>query len=359
MPRPDWNDEIEPMTRNALSARILRAGLSLSLIGLLGLPARAEGGGGGVVIEGSDGPGKGKQIVLIAADDEYRSEELIPQLAKILAKRQGFTCRVLFAVDPEGKVNPGQKDNIPGLEALKTADLLILFARFRELPDDQMKLLVDYLDSGKPLISLRTSTHAFNYTKNKDTPYAGYSYNSKKPAGGFGREVVGETWVNHYGQHQKESTRGLIAPGMESHPIVKGVEDLWGPSDVYSINSLTGDSKPVVLGQVLTGMEPTDKPNPSKDPVPVAWIKTHTGPSGKVARVFTTTMGHAGDLNNEGFRRLLVNATFWCLNTEDQIPARANVDLVGKYQPLPIGTKVFRKGLTPEQLVNGDYDGGK
>ena len=96
-----------------------------------------------------------------------------------------------------------------------------------------MKLIVDYLDSGKPLISLRTTTHAFNYAKHKDSPYARYSYNSKDPKGGFGREVVGETWVNHYGVHKKESTRGLIAPGMEDHPIVKGVEDIWGPSDVY------------------------------------------------------------------------------------------------------------------------------
>jgi len=240
---------------------MLRAATILTLIGLLSHPARAEEAG--VVIEGSEGPGKGKHIVLIAADDEYRSEELIPQLAKILAKRQGFKCTVLFAVDPEGKVNPGQKDHIPGLAALKTADLLVFFARFRELPDDQMKLFVDYLNSGKPLISLRTSTHAFNYTKHRDSPYARYSYNSKDPAGGFGREVVGETWVNHYGKHQQESTRGLIASGMEEHPIVKGVEDIWGPSDVYGINSLTGDSKPIIMGQVLTGMEPTDKPNPS------------------------------------------------------------------------------------------------
>jgi hypothetical protein len=144
---------------------------------------------------------------------------------------------------------------------------------------------------------------------------------------------------------------------MEGHPIVKGVEDIWGPSDVYSINSLTGDSKPIVMGQVLTGMEPTDKPNPSKDLVPVAWIKTYTGPSGKIARIFTTTMGHAGDFKNEGFRRLLVNACFWCLGMEDQVPAKANVDLVGKYDPKPIGTKIHRKGLTPEQFVNGDLDG--
>src|SRR6185437_7359579 len=137
----------------------------------------------------------------------------------------------------------------------------------------------------------------------------------------------------------------------EKSPIVRGVEDIWGPSDVYSITTLSGDCTPIILGQVLTGMEPTDKPNPSKGLVPVAWTRTYTGPSGKTARIFTTTMGHAGDLKNEGFRRLLVNACFWALGMEDQIPARANVDLVGTYNPLPIGTRVHRKGMTPAQMV--------
>ena len=138
------------MTPIAARPRMLAAALFLFFLGIPAVALRAEPGG--VVIAGTDGPGKGKHVVLIAADDEYRSEELIPQLAKILARRQGFTCTVLFAVNPDGKVDPGTKDNIPGLEALKTADLLVFFARFRELPDDQMKLFVDYLDSGKPLV---------------------------------------------------------------------------------------------------------------------------------------------------------------------------------------------------------------
>jgi hypothetical protein len=339
------------MTRRAARRRIL-AVLCVLFLGLPGVSLAAPPGG--VVIAGGEGPGKGKHVVLIAADDEYRSEELIPQLAKILAARQGFQCTVLFAVNPEGKVDPATRDNIPGLEALETADLLILFARFRELPDDQMKRIVDYLDAGKPILSLRTSTHAFNYTQHKDSPYARYSYNSKNPAGGFGREVLGETWVNHYGRHQKESTRGVIAPGFAKDALMKGVEDVWGPSDVYAIKSLTGDSRPVLLGQVLTGMNQTDSPAAGKELVPIAWIKTYTGSLGKPARIFTTTMGHAGDLANEGFRRLLVNACFWCLGMEDSIPARANVDLVGKYEPTPIGVRGHRKGLTPEQAVVGD-----
>src|SRR5579864_8627142 len=110
-----------------------------------------------VVYEGSDGPGKGKHIVLVSGDEEYRSEEGLPQLAKILAKRHGFKCTVLFAIDPaDGTINPNNQDNIPGLEALKTADLMLIFTRFRDLPDEQMKLVVDYVESGRPIIGLRT-----------------------------------------------------------------------------------------------------------------------------------------------------------------------------------------------------------
>src|SRR5208282_2884422 len=116
-----------------------------------------------VVLDGFDGPGKGKHIVLVSGDEEYRSEEALPQLAKILAKQHGFKCTVLFAIDPkDGTINPNVNNNIPGLEALKTADLMILATRFRNLPDDQMKHIVDYIDAGKPIIGLRTATHSFN-----------------------------------------------------------------------------------------------------------------------------------------------------------------------------------------------------
>ena len=260
-----------------------------------------------VVYEGKEGLGKGKHIVFLAGDDEYRSEEVIPQFAKIAAVHHGFKCTVLFAVNKEtGEIDPSTLDNIPGLEALKTADMMVMFLRFRELPDEQMKYIVDYTNAGKPVMGLRTATHAFRYDRNKESPYAKYSNKSQEFEGGYGRQVLGETWISHYGHHQQESTRGLIAKGMEDHPIVKGIDDIWGPSDVYGLTTLTGDSKPLVMGQVLSGMKPDDKPNPDKKLLPVAWTKTYTGEKGKTSRVFTTTMGHSFDFNSEGFRRLLV-----------------------------------------------------
>ncbi|MFC1635951.1 ThuA domain-containing protein [Planctomycetota bacterium] len=300
------------------------------------------------ILKGGKGPGKGRHIVFLVGDEEYRSEDSMPQLAKILAVRHGFKCTVLFAINKEtGEIDPKTLDNIPGLQALEKADLMVMFLRFRELPDEQMKYIIDYTNSGKPIVGFRTSTHAFNYRKRKDSPYAKYSFQDKKFDGGYGRQVFGETWINHYGHHQKESTRGLIAKGMEDHPIVKGIDDIWGESDVYGLTTLAGDCKPLIMGQVLLGMNPTDKPNPKKELVPVAWTKTYTGEKGKTARVFTTTMGHSFDFNNEGFRRLWVNACYWALRMEDKIPAKSNVDIVGRYDPNKIGMGKHQQGLKP------------
>ena len=309
---------------------------------LLAAPALAQT----LVFPGGNGPGAGKHIVLIAGDQEYRSEEAIPALAKMLSTRHGFKCTVLFSTNKEtGAIDPSVMNNIPGLEALRHADLMIQFMRWLELPDDQMKEIVDYANSGRPIISLRTGTHPFNYKLHPDSPYAKYSYNSKEFEGGFGRQIIGETWVRHWGAHQKQSTRGIIAPGMESHPILKGVHDVWGPSDVYEITTLTGDAKPLLLGQVLDGMKPDSPPDMTKKTMPIAWTKTYTGVSGTPSRVFGTTMGHAGDFTNEGFRRMLTNASYWAVGLENKIDGKRSVDLIGTYNPNDIGLNKQKKDL--------------
>ena len=305
-----------------------------------------------VVYQGHDGPGKGKKIVFVSGDDEYRSEEGLPQLAKILAVRHGFHCTVLFAIDPQdGTIKPDQQDNIPGLEALDSADLMVILTRFRDLPDDQMQHVVKYVESGKPIVALRTATHAFSMKNHKT--YARYDWQSKEWDGGFGRQVLGETWINHHGQHGKQSTRGIIpAGGRANHPILRGIHDgdVWGPTDVYATRDRMPGCLPLVLGQVVAGMHSTDPPvqGPQNDPMmPIAWIKTYTSPSGKDARVFTTTMGASQDLENEGLRRLIVNACYWSLGMEDQIPEKSNVDLVGPYHPTPFGFGKYTKGIKP------------
>src|SRR3569832_400646 len=140
---------------------------------LLLLSLAAYGADDRLIVRGKNGPGRGKRIVLVSGDEEYRSEQALPQLARILAERHGFDCTVLFAIDPkDGTINPNYQSNIPGLETLDSADLLILLTRFRDLPDAQMKHFVNYVESGRPIVALRTATHAFELKTSKT--YARY-----------------------------------------------------------------------------------------------------------------------------------------------------------------------------------------
>ncbi len=319
------------------------------LLFLFAKPAHAEQDW--LVFPGGDGPGAGKHIVLVSGDHEYRSEEAFPQLGKILSQHHGFRCTVLFAIDPEtDEINPESVTNIPGLEALESADLVILGLRFRNLEDEQMKRIVDYAEAGRPMMSLRTSTHPFNIPK--DRVYAKYTWNNKDKAfeGGFGKQIFGETWVSHHGKHGKESTRGLVAD--PEHPIATGIADgdIWGPTDVYGVKlPLSGDGHAVILGQILSGMNPDDEPvadNRNDPMMPIAWTRTY-----KDGRIFTTTMGSADDLPNEGVRRMLVNAAYWCLGMEDKIKPDSDVSIVGPYEPTAFGFGGFVKGKKP-----ADYD---
>ena len=364
---------------------------SIALLGLLGsmavAPVSAETGDRWLVYEGIGGPGDGVRIVLISGDEEYRSEEALPQLAAILAFRHGFHCTVLFAIDPEtGIINPNEQTNIPGLETLGTADLVLVFTRLRSLPDDQMKWIDEYLLSGRPVIGLRTATHAFRPPDATATPRGrtrrGAGRLHAAGAGDRGRAVgtvralrrrilraadgVGgrlrpsragrERWIAHHGRHKHESTRGIAAPGAAGHPILRGVApgSIWGPTDVYRVRlPLPGDARPLVLGQVVErrgdfdeqdpffGMRPDDGPPAAakNDPMmPVAWTKTYRVPGGKPGRVFATTLGASTDLLSAGLRRLIVNAVYWSLGKAEEIPGGgAAVDLVGRYEPTQYG----------------------
>jgi type 1 glutamine amidotransferase len=301
--------------------------------------------------DGGEGPGKGKKIVLVSGDEEYRSEEALPMLASILSKRFGFTCTVLFSLDPGTEnINPAFQQNIPGLENLSDADLMIIFTRFRELPDSQMKFIDNYLKAGKPVIGLRTATHAFNYSRNKTSTYAKYDYRSKVPGWeqGFGRVVLGETWIAHHGIHGKEGTRVLVN-GIEQdakNPLLNGVKDIWGPSDVYTVKQLAPGANVLLYGQSTNGMDATAPVNLEKSIMPVAWTRTYSIVPGKQGRVFATTMGAAVDLKSEDLRRLMVNAVFWAIGMEAKTPAKADVSVFGQYEPTMFGFGTHQKGLT-------------
>ena len=313
-----------------------------------------------VTYEGKSGPGKGKHIVFLSGDEEYRSEEGLPQLAKILSQRHGFKCTVIFAVDPKtGEIDPNNGDSAPGIEALDSADLCIMLLRFRHWPNEQMKHFADYYLAGKPIIALRTSTHAFNYDNSGKSAYEKFGWQGKEWKGGFGKQVLGETWVSHWGSHKHEATRGVIEAAMKNSPLLRGVEDVFGDTDVYEA-APTADAKILVWGQVLKGMKPDDAPadykkktvkgveQPINNPMqPVVWRRDHQNEAGNLNRTLTTTLGSSTDLQNEGLRRLIVNGAYWAVGLERKIPKKANVDLVGEFQPTMYGFNGFKKGVKP------------
>lgn len=310
-----------------------------------------------LTFKSADGPGNGKRIVLITAEQEYRSEQSMPMLAKILAERHGFDCTVLFGVNEKGLVDPtmpvypNKKEpnafkphSIPGLEQIHDADLVVFFTRLLTLPDDQLEHIVRYLDSGKPIIGLRTANHGFR----SRLPY---KIDDKQINIGH---VLGGAFRGHHGNWHRDSTRGDIVPAMKDHPIVRGVRDIWGPSDVYRTykegGSLPEGCTALVMGQPLIGREQGGADNPKKIPLPVVWINDWKTSTGASARVLHSTMGSGKDFESPGFRRLVVNGVYWCVGLEQRIAADSSVDYVGEYRPLDSGFNYEKLGVVAKPV---------
>ena len=321
------------------------AALGLSLVATL-MSASADSGNGWVSYPGGKGPGNGKHVVLLAGDEEYRSEEGLPMLAKILSQRHGFECTVLFSVADDGTIDPNKGDSLGKPEALDSADAIVTLLRFRKWPDEVMKHFDDAMKRGVPVVGLRTSTHAFQLPDS-----SGFKqYNS------FGKKVLGEQWVNHWGNHKSEATRAVIEPSAKEDPILKGVKDVFVDSDVYEAYP-PADAAILLRGQVLKGMKPTDPPaayekqrasdkqkqDINSPMMPIAWHRELKNAAGKPQKILCTTMGAATDLVNEDLRRLVVNGVYWGAGIE--VPAKAEVDIVGEFKPNNYEFNGFKKGL--------------
>ncbi|NNJ24973.1 ThuA domain-containing protein [Alienimonas chondri] len=334
-------------------AAVLTFGVALTVSS-----ATTSAADGPLVYKGEEGPGAGTKVVLIAGDHEYRSEETVPALARILAKRHGFDCTVLFSQNKKGEIDPAA-DDIPGLEALKDADLMVNFLRFKNLPDDQMRHIDLYLRRGGPVVGLRTATHAFKMSG--DSGYGRYSFQSKEQGyeGGFGRQILGETWAGHYGKNHVMSTRLDLNEEQLDHPILRGVKNPWVEAGGYWADPMP-NSTTLAFAQPLQGMTPDSPPAEDKEPAPGAWVRTYELPWGPAdsnpgsRRVFTTTYGASEDLRNDGFRRMLVNACFWAAGLEEKIEPDMNVSLVGPYQPNTFRFGGHVKGVKPSDMAGWD-----
>jgi type 1 glutamine amidotransferase len=305
-----------------------------------------------IVYEGTSGPGRGKHIVFIAGDQEYRSEEALPMLARILARHYGFKSTVIFTIDPQTGFIDVNSSHMTGLEMLRTADLLVLGLRYRDFADDQMQHIADYLTRGGPIVGLRTSTHAFQIRR-PDATFAAWTDTNKDPAfaGGFGRQILGETWVSHYGTNHVQYSRLLTVNGYDGmHPILTGVRQMFMQSGGYTADPMP-DSNILVLGEILNGPTPTAERVATKKQMPVAWTRTYTYGGGKPGRVFTTTHGASEDLLNDGFRRMLVNAALWCTGLESSIRATGSIAFVGEYKPSPYAFNGSVREMKPSDMA--------
>ena len=302
-------------------------------------------------LEGKEGPGKDKTIVLVSGDEEYRTEESMPMLAKILSEKHGFTCKVLFSWDKEGKyIDPNNQLGVIGWEHLKGADLMVIGTRFRKPSAEDAEHITNFLNSGKPVVGIRTSTHAFN---------GGQKFGDKISYGEFGPLIMGEGWVSHHGRHKVEGARGMIETKNAAHPILKGVTDVFGPSDVYGVNRLTDKDTILLRGAVTENLEPSSsfvdsKNNPMQA---LAWLHPYEAPNGKNGTTFCTTMGASVDLVSEDLRRLLVNSVYFL--TGLKVPEKADVNYVDPFYPSFYGFIRDKEFWPGQDMQAEDYGLGK
>lgn len=277
-------------------------------------------------------------IVFVTGDEEYRSEESMPMLASILSERYDFNTSVVYAIS-DGFIDPNRQDNIPGLEILEDADLMVLYLRFRNLPDDQLRHILDYAASGRPIAGFRTSTHAFQYGEGHPNHYLDFEWP---------QEVLGLPWISHHGG--SNSTDVSLHEHAESHPILRGVTPFHSRSWLYHATTLHERAYPLLTGRAVEGAEPGG--DYFGDPHVVAWTHSHQTETAE-SRVFFTTLGHPQDFFSEEMRRLSLQGFFWALGLEDQIPLEGlNVDFVSEYTPNPAGFgQQFKQGIRPEDVT--------
>lgn len=271
---------------------------------------------------------KVKNVVLISGDEEYRSEETMPMLGKILSQKHGFKCTVLFAFGPDGAeyIDSNNQKGLRGLDALDSADLMIIATRFRHPDAEQAKHIAAFLDAGKPVIGLRTATHAFQ---------GGEKIRGDLTYDQFGLKILGEQWVSHHGKHKVEGARSVVEPKSKHNAILNGVSDIFAPSDVYGVTHLTDADTILLRGAITESLDPESKTltddDRNKPMQPLAWLHPYTAPNGKAGLSFCTTAGASLDFVDADLRRLIVNAAIQL--TGGAVPEKADVEYVDAYYP--------------------------
>ena len=230
-----------------------------------------------------------RSIVMLIGEDEYKTEVTLPAFAKHELEPRGFHVRIVAA-------DSANKNSFPGIaEALSQADLLLVSVRRRTPPSDQLAAIRRFVAAGKPVVGIRTASHAFSLRGNAP-PEDGHAAWLE-----FDPEVFGGHYVGHHGAEAKVAVSA--APGAAEHPIARGValDKLQGNGSLYRVSPLAGSTTPVLLGTI-----------PDHPAEAIAWTNS---PRLGHGRVFYTSLGHADDFDNGAFRKLLLNGICWTLDT--------------------------------------------
>ncbi|MEM1443832.1 MAG: ThuA domain-containing protein [Verrucomicrobiota bacterium] len=306
------------------------------------------------------------KVLFLTGDDEYRSEESMPMLAKMLERDFGFETVVGFSLDEKGYILPSAADSLTRMEDLEDADLLVLFTRFRRPSPERFQFFLDYLERGGPIVAFRTSTHAFRFAHDAGMNEWGFQNDPQQIhslAGGEKiREILGQGWITHHGHFDdgdKPLTEVTVHEGAASHPILTGVEPFSAFSWLYHVDggdhSLAGDPDLLLDGRALQSNK-IERGQTDKFPLtnPVAWTKTYEEKEGTAGRVFTTTLGHPYDFRDANMRRLSVQSILWALGKEDLIPDEGvETETVEAYEPnnSGFGEKDFKQEMKPTDFT--------
>ena len=254
-------------------------------------------------------PAKQPTIVLISGEYEYHSAETLPVFKKFLEASYPLHC--VYLARPAAT----NEQTIAGLEALDTADLAVIFIRRMTLPEDQLARFRKFADAGKPIVGIRTASHAFQNWKEWD------------------RDVLGGNYQMHHGGQFLPMIR--VVPEARSHALLQGVPAEFKTSgSLYKNAPLPAASVPLLLGTIEG--KPTE---------PVAWTHSYKG-----GRVFYTSLGHPADFEVPAFRQLIVNAIYWGLN--QPVPAAAKAAAKpAKASVKRVGVEEFAKLMENRQNV--------
>jgi type 1 glutamine amidotransferase len=206
---------------------------------------------------------------------EYKSAESLADLKKLLEAEYGASC-TLHVVDEKGS-------KLTGIEDLETCDVAVIFTRRLKLDEGQVAKLKAYCDAGKPVVGIRTASHAFQTWLE------------------FDRDVLGGNYKGHY----KEDKPAAVKPSSQPHPVLRRVGAFTTTGKLYKNPEIAADAT-----RLLAATAP-GTPETTETTETVAWTREHKG-----GRVFYTSLGTPEDFKNPDFRRLVVNAIFWTANRD-------------------------------------------